>query len=106
MVTETGARVLTILDPAVRPAVREGLLAPRPVDRGREASLDGLRVALLDNVKANAAEFLDRVELRLGERFPAAAFVRQTKRHAGLPCPDPILEALAGCDVVVNAFGD
>ncbi|MDE3077936.1 MAG: hypothetical protein KGJ86_21135, partial [Chloroflexota bacterium] len=69
-------------------------------------SLAGLRVGLLDNVKTNADAFLDRVEERLRERYQVAEFARRTKPQAGQACPPHMFEALAQCDVVINAFGD
>lgn len=106
MSTVVAPRVVVILDPTVQAEVREGVLAPRAVDRGRPTSLDGRRVGLLDNVKTNADVFLDRVEAHLRERWAGAEFVRRTKPQAGEACPPAMFEALAGCDVVINAFGD
>jgi hypothetical protein len=106
MVTAIRSREIVILDPSVQPDIRERPLAPRPADRENGASLEGLRVGLLDNNKPNAGAFLDRVEAGLRARFRVAELVRRTKPHAGLPCPAPTLEEMAACDVVVSAFGD
>ena len=106
MTLAANPRTLVILDPAVEANPDAGTLAPRPVDRGRGETLNGLRVGLLDNVKAGADVFLDRVEARVRERYQPAEIVRHTKPQAGQPCPPAFFEHLATCDVVINAFGD
>ncbi len=106
MTLAASPRTLVILDPAVQADPEAGTLAPRPVDRGKGETLNGLRVGLLDNVKAGVDVFLDRIEERIRERYQPAEIVRCTKPQAGQPCPPALFGRLAACDVVINAFGD
>jgi hypothetical protein len=88
-----------LLDPTneLVPDKRERL--PRP------ASLDGLRVGLLDIAKARGDIFLDRVEERLRER--GADVQRFTKPTFTKPAPTDLRREIAqACDAVIEALAD
>jgi hypothetical protein len=88
-----------VLDPTSErsPAVREG--AARP------ASLDGLRVGLLDINKARGDVFLDRLaELLVQRGLQVARFAKPTFTK---PAPvDLRHEISTTCDVVIEALAD
>jgi hypothetical protein len=85
------------VDPTVEERAR---LAPRP------ATLDGKRIGLLNNSKGNADHLLERVALRLGERYAVREFVRVTKPIFSRVAPDDQLEQLRSCDLVITAIAD
>ena len=87
---------LTILHPGVEggnaamPAATSATLPAAPVAQTREpgtaprlASFQGARIALLDNTKVNAREFLEAVGRRLQRAHGAAEVRTWRKRHAG-----------------------
>ena len=94
----------TMLDPTGTPGRAPdggGALAPRPAD------LAGLRLGLLTNTKRNAAELLDAVARRLGDRHGTVRVVRHTKPGITDPVPpDQLADLVARCDVVVVGVGD
>lgn len=99
MITRTGT--IVVLDPTVEPLPDDVQLAPRP------ATLDGLRVGLLDNGKHGVSRFLDHLEAALAERHRGLTFVRTRKPNASRPAPPSVLDALAAStDVVISAVGD
>ena len=91
-----------IVDPSGgAPCDADPALTPRP------ATLDGVRLGLLDNGKPNAAALLDALAERMGSRFRLAEVVRETKGYFGTPADeDQILRMLRSCDVAVTAIGD
>ncbi len=93
------SRMITVYTPVGKPprTVRE--LPPRP------ESLEGLRVGLLDNTKANADTILDRVEARLST-LGVREIVRRRKPTASRGVPQATWEELNRCDVIINALGD
>ncbi len=78
----------------------------RIVFADRPASLEGLRIGLLDNQKAPVDRILDHLRARLSERFPGTSFVSAAKKLTGHPAAEDVLRSLEGCDVVINALGD
>ena len=73
----------------------------------RLASLDGARVALLDNRKGNANVLLERVGERLVAEHGAARLEREEKPIFSRPATPEQLDRLARtCDAVVTAIGD
>lgn len=74
-------------------------LAPRP------ESLDGTTIGLLFNSKPNADVLLERVRERLGAMHDAT-FVLRSKPTAARPMAREVIDAMRGCDAVVNAIGD
>ena len=90
---------IELLDPTGKPAPRNAPLAPRP------DALNGRRVGLLDNSKANADVILERVAELLRSRHGVETFVRRRKETSTRGATFlPELER--GVQVVVNALGD
>jgi len=91
------ARVL--LDPTAERTVETRQLVDRP------ASIDGLRVGLLDISKPRGDVFLDRLEERLVER--GAHVERFRKPTFTKPAPaDLRYEISTKCDLVIEALAD
>ncbi len=73
----------------------------------RPKSLEGLRIGLLDNMKAPVDKMMDHLERRLREMFPGIETYRASKFAAAIPADAQILQGLRlNCDVVINALGD
>ena len=90
---------MIVLDPTDEsaPAHREAL--PRP------ASLEGLRIGLLDISKPRGDVFLDRLELLLAGRGVTVRRYAKPTFAKPLP-PDLRREITAECDVVISALAD
>jgi hypothetical protein len=73
----------------------------------RVASLDGLRLGILDNTKWNANKLLRKTAARLGERHRFAA-VNYYRKESFSKSADPALlaEIAAENDIVLTAIGD
>lgn len=88
-----------VLDPTSGKAAAAIETVPRP------ASIDGLRIGLLDISKPRGDKFLDRLEERLVER--GAQVTRYTKPTFSKPAPvDLRHEIAANCDAVIEALAD
>jgi hypothetical protein len=90
---------MIVLDPTDEstPAHREAIVRP--------ASLEGLRVGLLDISKARGDVFLTRLEALLAGR--GVAVRRYSKPTFAKPMPaDLRREITAECDVVIEALAD
>ena len=96
--SDTSARVF---DPRGR--VDAEHIAPAP----RAASLDGLRLGILDNTKWNANKLLRKTVARVGERHRFAA-VNYYKKESFSKDADPALLAQIASDndIVLTAIGD
>ncbi len=97
MSTQTSARV--VLDPTgeTRPPLHERV--PRP------ASLEGLKVGLLDISKPRGDVFLDRIEERLTGQ--GASVKRYAKPTFSKPAPNEVRKQIAEeCGAVVEALAD
>lgn len=90
---------LDFLEPVPPSVVEELPLAPRL------AGLDGARVALLDNQKANAGLLLERIGGELAARHRGVELVVETK-IATSAAPDRVMDHLRSCDAVVLAIAD
>ena len=88
-----------ILSPVSEPRVVDQPIAARP------ATLDGMRIALLDNQKANAGRLLAGVGDELVRRFEGVELVQEYK-IATSPSPDAVMDRLHECDAVILAIAD
>lgn len=89
---------LQFLSPAAIPRVTERPLADR-LDR-----LDGARVAVFDNQKANAGALLAAIGERLEQRFGVE--LATERKIASAPAPDDVMARLRSVDAVVLAIAD
>ncbi len=93
--------MIELLDPTTEATVQTIAYAPRP------RSLEGKRVALVQNTKYNS----DRLLLRIGEilrtEYGAAETRMWSKRNASVPAHDAIIEEVRQTsDVMVAGIGD
>ena len=91
---------ITVLDPTSESERQPNQLAPRLT------SLQGCRVGVLDNRKANADRLFDLVEAMLRDRYQAQVVVRRQKPDFSRPAPSEVLEDLRACDAVLTGVGD
>ena len=94
------ADTITVLIPTGAPQTGSVPTAPRP------KSLQGLRVALLDNGKKNVKPFLDHVGALLRERYAVREVTRLRKTNQNAPARPDVIAALARADAAVSAVGD
>jgi len=92
---------MEILDPTTDAVAQTIAYAPRP------ASLQGKRVALVENTKFNS----DRLLQKIGEVLKAEYGVTETrmwrKRNSSVPAHEEIVEEVRKtCDVMVAGIGD
>lgn len=92
------ARSAELLNPLGQADVEDAGLAHRPTD------LNGKVACFIDNGQVKVDAFLDRVEMRLSERFKFARIVRKRKSKASSSCPD-LAELPKNCDFVVAGIG-
>ena len=90
---------IRLYDPTAEPRAIDARLAPR-LD-----SLEGKRIGILDNGKANAGTLMLAVARVLQERHGAGEIVKRNKPVAGPPAPE-ILEALSHCDLALVGSAD
>lgn len=69
-------------------------------------SLKGATVGMLDNSKPNFDHLAKAIGALLTERYGVANIVTRRKRVAGIPAPEPIMQAMAQCDLVIAGAGD
>jgi hypothetical protein len=94
-------RTVTIVNPAAEDVATRRGLAPRLT------SLRGARVALIDNAKHNAQEFLDALEEALVRDYGVAGVERYRKASPSVPAPPEVLSRLvAACDAAVHGVAD
>lgn len=94
-------RSVTIVNPAAED------VAPRLAAAKRLDGLRGKRVALVDNSKHNADEFLRVLETRLTRDYGVAGVERYRKVSPSVPTPPEILGRLAqSCDALVHGVAD
>lgn len=88
-----------LLDPTAGKSAQSIETVPRP------ASIDGLRVGLLDISKPRGDKFLDRLEERLESL--GAQVSRYTKPTFSKPAPVDLRHEIAtNCDAVIEALAD
>ena len=89
----------------VNPAAED--VAPRLTPATRLPSLRGARVALVDNGKHNADEFLRALETLLTRDYGVSQVERYRKASPSVPAPSEVLDRLAAsCDALVHAVAD
>jgi hypothetical protein len=89
----------------VNPAAED--VAPRLTRAKRLDSLRGARIALIDNSKHNADEFLGALGRLLTRDYAVAGVERYRKVSPSVPTPPETLARLAqSCDALVHAVAD
>jgi hypothetical protein len=93
--------MMELLDPTVERAPRPITWAPRP------ASLEGLRIALVENTKFNSDRLLQKIGDLLVREYGAAGARLFRKRNASVPVHPELLEEIRRtADVMVAGIGD
>lgn len=88
-----------VLDPTAGKAAQSIETVPRP------ASIDGLKVGLLDISKPRGDKFLDRLQERLEDM--GAQVTRYVKPTFSKPAPVDLRHEIAtNCDAVIEALAD
>jgi hypothetical protein len=90
---------MKLYDPTAEPRAINAQLAPRL------SSLQGKRIGILDNGKANAGTLMLAVAKVLQERYGASEIIKREKPVAGPPRPE-VLDALAQADLAVVGSAD
>ena len=92
---------MQLLDPTREAAGAE------PIYAQRAPSLQGKRVALIDNTKYNSDNILERIGKILMRDHGAASYKVFRKRYSSIPANDEIIRGIvAECDVMVAGVGD
>jgi hypothetical protein len=91
---------IIVLDPTANSETQPNQLAPRL------SSLQGRKLGVLDNRKANADRLFDLVEAILRERYAAEVIVRCQKPDFSRPAPESMLRELRDCEAVITGVGD
>jgi len=93
---------MKMFDPTTR-RTGPSRLSPAP----RPASLQGLRLGLVDNRKVNASAILEKVADRLAAKFGTRVSVRDVKRSPSHEIDDKAVAALKrDADLVISGVGD
>ncbi len=96
----TSSSDFTILDPTDERVPVQRQLAPRP------AALEGT-IGLLDITKPRGDVLIERIEKRLGERYPELTFKRYRKPTFTKPAPRDLRRQIAEeCSFVIEALAD
>ncbi|MFQ5381710.1 MAG: hypothetical protein ACE5EF_08830 [Dehalococcoidia bacterium] len=92
---------MKLIDPTVRPPDRERQRAPAV------AKLDGLRIGLLSNGKANADLMLRETAALFESRHGCPVTAFREKDNASAPArPEMLREVFEACDFMITAMGD
>lgn len=92
---------LSLVDPAAEVETKSETLAPRL------ETLQGTRIALIDNTKHNADRFLEATRALLQQRHGVAGFEYFRKFSASVPTPPEVVERLTqACDALVHGVAD
>ncbi|HEU5324173.1 MAG TPA: hypothetical protein VFX28_25455 [Methylomirabilota bacterium] len=93
--------MIEMLDPTVEAPAQAIAWAPRP------SSLQGKRIALIENTKFNSDRLLARIGDILKAEYGAAETRMWRKRNSSVPAHEEIIaEVRATSDVVVAGIGD
>lgn len=97
----TTGRTIRIVDPAAEIKTESHVLAPRL------RSLDGMRIAIIDNSKHMANSFLEATRGLLEQRYRVGGFECYRKLNPSVPTPPEVIERLAGsCDALIHGVAD
>ena len=91
---------IIVLDPTADSQSVPNQLAPRLT------GLEGRKLGVLDNRKANADRLFDLVEAVLRERYQTQVVRRTQKPDFSRPAPEAILQELRDCEAVITGVGD
>ena len=101
MLTKLDAGTAFVFDPRGRVEANDTPIAPRP------ATLDGLRLGILDNSKWNANKLLRGAQALLAQDIRFAAVNYYVKHSFSKDAaPELIARIAAECDLVLTAIGD
>jgi len=93
--------MLRLVDPAAEVEATSIAIAPR-LD-----TLEGKRIALIDNTKHNAERFLEATSDILANKYGVAGFDYFRKFSASVPTPPEVVECLTrSCDALVHGVAD
>lgn len=93
--------MIELLDPTTEAVTQTIAYAPRP------PSLEGKRVALIENTKFNSDKLLRKIGDILVKEYGAADSRMWRKRNASVPAHEEIIEEVRStCDVMVAGIGD
>jgi predicted GTPase len=93
--------MIELLDPTVEATTQSVAFVPRP------ASLEGKRVALIENTKFNSDRLLQKIGEILKSEYGAAETRMWRKKNSSVPAHEEIIEEVCKtCDVVVAGVGD
>jgi len=91
---------ITLVNPMNELAPQAAPAAPRL------SQLQGKTIALLDISKPGGSVFLDRIELRLKDRYGVATVIREMKPTFAKPAPAGVIEKIRAADAVIEALAD
>lgn len=92
---------IKVLNPQIRNPEQEMQLAPRP------ASLQGLRIGLVENTKYNSSALLLRIAAILEKDYGAKSHLLRSKRTSGAPVDEKTIEEFkTAVDVAIAGIGD
>lgn len=92
---------LKVFDPTTGAKEEAFPFVPRP------ESLSNLRIGLVENTKFNSDKLLLKIAAILEQDYGAKSHVILSKKNAGVPAHDEIInELVADCNVVIAGIGD
>ncbi len=93
--------MIELLDPTTETVTQSFTYVPRP------SSLEGKRVALIENTKFNSDKLLQKIGEILVEEYGAAETRMWRKRNSSVPAHEEIIaEVKKTSDVMVAGIGD
>jgi hypothetical protein len=101
MIGQGTARTIRIVDPAAEVETASRSIAPRL------KSLQGARIAIIDNTKHRARTFLDATRALLETRHGVAGFEYYRKISPSVPTPPEVIDRLTkSCAAVIHGIAD
>lgn len=92
---------MKIVHPAAEDIRPQLSLAPRLI------SLQGTKIALIDNTKHMASVFLSELRQLLQQKYEVREFEYYRKPHASVPIPPDVMQRLVvSCDAVIHGVAD